>query len=106
MANDSAISIAASRGEFELNAFTPLIADSLLNSLEILARGCFLFRTQCIETLTPNLERCAQLLSASAAFAADYVPLLGYETVSRIMAENSGDMNAARSALQKLRAKR
>ena len=32
MANDSAISMAASHGEFELNAFMPLIADSLLES--------------------------------------------------------------------------
>ncbi|MDR2767420.1 MAG: aspartate ammonia-lyase [Treponema sp.] len=100
MANDSAISMAASRGEFELNAFSPLIADSLLDSLEILARGCFLFRTKCVEILKPNPERCAELLAVSAAFAAGYVPLLGYETVSRIIAENADDMDAARAALE------
>ncbi|MEI3339522.1 MAG: lyase family protein [Eubacterium sp.] len=44
MANDSAISMAASRGEFELNAFLPLIADNLLGSLELLENTVRLFR--------------------------------------------------------------
>ena len=36
MANDSAISICAASGNFELNAFMPLIADSILESLTLL----------------------------------------------------------------------
>ncbi|MDR1307053.1 MAG: aspartate ammonia-lyase [Treponema sp.] len=94
-ANDTAITMAASRGELELNAFTPLIADSLLESLGLLKDGCFLFRTLCVETLVPNAERCAELLDSSLAFAASYVPLLGYAAVSRIIAEHSGGTGGA-----------
>ncbi|MDR1142936.1 MAG: aspartate ammonia-lyase [Spirochaetaceae bacterium] len=89
-ANDTAITMAASRGELELNAFIPLIADSLLESLSLLKDGCFLFRTLCVETLVPDTGRCAELLDSSLAFAASYVPLLGYAAVSRIIAEHSG----------------
>jgi aspartate ammonia-lyase len=88
-ANDTAITMAASRGELELNAFIPLIADSLLESLSLLKDGCTLFRG-CVETLVPNAERCAALLDSSLAFAASYVPLLGYAAVSRIIAGHSG----------------
>ncbi len=38
IANDTAITLAAAHGEFELNAFVPLIADSLLESLELLKK--------------------------------------------------------------------
>lgn len=38
MANDQAISLCAASGNFELNAFMPLIADSLLESLNILKK--------------------------------------------------------------------
>jgi aspartate ammonia-lyase len=93
-ANDAAIAAAAARGEFELNAFTPLIADALLESLGILARGCALFRARCVETLRPDPERCAALLEASWAFAASYAPLLGYETVSRVIAAHQNAPDA------------
>jgi aspartate ammonia-lyase len=103
-ANDTAITMAASRGELELNAFIPLIADSLLESLSLLKDGSFLFRTKCVETLAPDIERCAALLDSSLAFAVSYVPLLGYGAVSRIIAENSrgdGDVQRIREALEK-----
>ncbi|MDR2143388.1 MAG: aspartate ammonia-lyase [Treponema sp.] len=105
-ANDSAIGMAASRGEFELNAFSPLIADSLLESLALLKRGCFLFRTKCVEILTPDRERCAGLLNASWAFAVSCVPVLGYETVSRIIAEHRDEPDAPEKIRRALEAAR
>ncbi|AEF80288.1 aspartate ammonia-lyase [Leadbettera azotonutricia] len=101
-ANDFAITAAASRGEFELNAFSPLIADALLESLLLLCRTVRIFRTKCIETLEPVEGRCAALLENSCAFAASYVPRLGYDTVNRIIAENNGDPERVRQALDLL----
>jgi aspartate ammonia-lyase len=94
-ANDSAVTMAASRGEFELNAFFPLIADSVLESLELLKRCTYLFRTKCVETLEACPERCAEILGSSWAFAASYVPLLGYDKVSAIIAAQGEKQNAA-----------
>jgi aspartate ammonia-lyase len=101
MANDYAIAAAASRGEFELNAFTPLIADSLLESLSLLSGALPLFREKCIDVLVPDRERCAALLEASCAFAMAWVPLLGYEKVERIIAENSSVPEKVRKALER-----
>jgi aspartate ammonia-lyase len=94
-ANDSAITMAASRGEFELNPFGPLIADSLLESLSLLKGGCFLFRTKCVETLTADGERCRELLDSSWAFALSWAPLLGYERVAEIIAEFGAEHGAS-----------
>ncbi|MEL4105261.1 aspartate ammonia-lyase [Oscillospiraceae bacterium WX1] len=101
IANDTAITLAAAHGEFELNAFFPLIADALLESLELLERSVFLFRTKCIERLEPDRDRCLALLAASHAFATAYTTRLGYETVSRIIAENGGDPEKIKTALDK-----
>ncbi|MDR0539803.1 MAG: aspartate ammonia-lyase [Spirochaetaceae bacterium] len=98
--NDYAISAAAGRGDFELNAFGPLIADSLLGSLSLLCRALVLFRTRCIDTLTANASRCAALLEASTAFAFGYVPALGYECVSSLIARFGEDSAALRAALE------
>jgi aspartate ammonia-lyase len=89
IANDEAITMAASRGEFELNAFFPLIADSLLESLDLLNAGVHLFNVKCIQTLTPNAEKCHRLLMSSSAFGTAYIGRLGYDRVSHIIKENT-----------------
>jgi aspartate ammonia-lyase len=88
IANDTAITLAAAHGEFELNAFFPLIADSLLESLHLLIQSVFLFRTKCVALLSPNAAQCAANLENSYAFAAGYGKRLGYDTVSRIVHDN------------------
>lgn len=100
MANDFAISTAAAHGEFELNAFLPLIADSLLESLGILTDAVEAFRTKCIELIKANDERCRELLQKSYAFAAAYTPLLGYAKVSEIIEKSHGNAEEAEEMLQ------
>jgi aspartate ammonia-lyase len=106
MANDQAIAMAASRGEFELNPFLPLIADALLESLSLLERTVFLFRTRCVELLAADTERCAAHLNASHAFAWERVGDLGYVAVERIIAEAGGDNEKIRAALNGAAGKR
>jgi aspartate ammonia-lyase len=100
MANDLAVTVAASRGEFELNAFLPVIAEALLESLEILRDVTRIFRVRCIETLAPDPERCRALLEGSMAFAAAYWPQLGYERVAAAVRLAEGDPARAREALE------
>ena len=88
IANDTAITMAASHGEFELNAFLPLIADSLLESLELAERAVTIFREKCVETVESDIESCKKHLEESYAFATAYTPKLGYETVAKIIKEN------------------
>ena len=48
MANDTAITSAAAMGNLELNAFGPLVADKLLESISLLTAACELFTTRCV----------------------------------------------------------
>ena len=100
-ANDYALTLAAGAGEFELNPFTPLIADALLESLSLLERGVYLFRVKCVETLEADPKRCAALLENSTAFASAFVPALGYDEVSRIVSRSGGEPEKAREDLRR-----
>lgn len=91
MANDSAISIAAASGQFELNAFLPLIADNLLNSLELLTNGVRIFREKCIEPLTADEIGCQKHLHSVTAAATKLVPQLGYELAEQLCRKADGD---------------
>jgi aspartate ammonia-lyase len=102
MANDLSITLAASRGEFELNAFLPILAEALLESLELMRDAAQIFRKKCLETLKPNIERCSSLLDGSFAFALSYGYVLGYDTVSSVLKEHPDDPKGAKEALEKL----
>ena len=99
IAGDMAVTIAAAHGEFELNAFLPLIADTILENLELLERAVTIFRVKCVDTLSADATRCAELLDASSAFAVSYVPSLGYDRVTQILQDIGGDPVRARRAL-------
>ena len=87
--NDSVITMAAAHGEFELNAFLPLIADSLLESLILLTDAVGIFREKCIIPMKACEDRCRANLEVSAAFAASYVPAVGYDRVSEIVKDHT-----------------
>ncbi len=79
MANDSAIAWAAGSGSLELNPFLPIIADCLLESLDLLACSCDILRRHCVDGLEADAQRCRAEVEGSTAAATALVPALGYE---------------------------
>lgn len=102
MANDTAIAMAAAHGEFELNAFLPLVADCLLESLELLTNTVQLFREKCVKTLEAQEERCRELLEGSHAFATEYIQNLGYDKVAEVIEEYGGNFKRMKEKLREL----
>lgn len=84
MSLDYAISQAASMGQLELNAFTPLIAESLLEALDIGIAIVRLFKDKCIDTLTANEEACKRHLNQSTALVTALSEHVGYEKAAEI----------------------
>ncbi len=79
MAHDHAISFAVSLGSLELQPFMPLIAHSLLESLDLLARACGILRKHCVEGLEADEARCRLHVENGTAAATALLPMLGYE---------------------------
>jgi len=84
MANDLAISIADSSGNFELNVSKPLIAHACLQSLRLLSDGMRCFHHHCIAGITANEARIGEQLSSSLMLVTALVPHLGYDAAAAI----------------------
>lgn len=84
MGNNTAVQLAASQGNFELNVFKPLIAHNVLESIELLAGGCRSFREHCIEGLEVNEARIERLLNQSLMLVTALTPAIGYDRASGI----------------------
>ncbi len=84
MANDLAITLAAQAGQLELNAFLPLVAHNLLQSLDLLHGGVRIFIDKCLRDLRVD-ETCArEWLERSFALATAVAPYLGYHVTSEV----------------------
>ncbi len=84
MGNNTAVQMAASQGNFELNVFKPLIAHNLLESIALLAGACDGFRQFCLEGLQPNQNRIQQLLEQSLMLVTALTPAIGYDQACAI----------------------
>ena len=87
MGNDQVIAQAVAAGSLELNAFLPLIADRLLESIEILARSAATLRMMCIAGIEARRERCAANLQSSTAVVTALLPKLNYNKCADIAKE-------------------
>ncbi|MDR3514565.1 MAG: aspartate ammonia-lyase [Azospirillaceae bacterium] len=84
MGNDTVVGLAAQSGQLELNAFLPLLAQALLDSLSQLEAACTMFRCRCIEGLSVDNAQCQRHVAESWAVVVALVGRLGYDTASAI----------------------
>jgi aspartate ammonia-lyase len=98
LAHDAEVTAAAAGGELELNAFLPLLADALLDSLQILRRADDLFARRCVAGVMARPERCRALMERSRELAAALIPEIGHERavdLARRMRETGEDLRTA-----------
>lgn len=83
MGNDSAISFAASQGNFELNVFMPVIAYNFLQSVRLLAESIVSFNLHCASGIEANAEKMRDNLYNSLMLVTVLNPFIGYEAAAK-----------------------
>ena len=83
MANDTAIGIAASQGNFELNVFMPVLIYNYLQSVRLLADVCRSFEKNCVRGIRANEEKMKANLHNSLMTVTGLTPHIGYENAAR-----------------------
>ena len=102
MGHDTAIGFAASQGQFELNAYQPLIALDTLDSVALLADSMRSFARHCVAGIRVNHQRVGQSLRGSLMLVTALAPHIGYERAAQIAKqahENGGSLREAALAL-------
>ena len=83
MANDVAVGMAASQGNFELNVFMPVCIYNFLQSARLLADCMDSFRVHCAEGITANRDKCRENLHNSLMLVTALNPYIGYENAAK-----------------------
>jgi fumarate hydratase class II len=85
--NDTAITVAGTQGQFELNVRVPLIARNLLDSIKLLASAARLLDEKCVRGIEPNEEMLQRHAESTLQVATALTPHIGYDTATEIVKE-------------------
>ena len=92
MGNDTAVGIAASQGNFELNVFMPVCIYNFLQSARLLSEAMVSFNSNCVTGIRANREKMEHNLHNSLMLVTALNPYIGYEnaakTAKKAYAEN------------------
>lgn len=83
--NDTAVSLAASQGNFELNVFMPVIALKIYESTKLLTQAVDSFKIHCAEGIKPNLKKMKEYLNNTLMLATAFSPYIGYDMSAKVV---------------------
>ena len=83
MANDVAVGLAASQGNFELNVFMPVCAYNFLQSARILSDAIISFDNNCAVGIKANREKMSANLHNSLMLVTALNPYIGYDNAAK-----------------------
>ena len=83
MGNDTAVSIAASQGNFELNVFMPVLIYNFLQSARLLSEAMISFNNNCVTGIVANRKKMAHNLHNSLMLVTALNPTIGYENAAK-----------------------
>ncbi len=84
MGNHSGVTIAGSNGHFELNVFKPLIAENVLQSIDLLSDSIKNFSNYCIKGLKADKKKIQHYLDNSLMLVTALAPKIGYDNAAKI----------------------
>jgi fumarate hydratase class II len=82
--NDTAVGIAGSQGNFELNVFKPVMIFNFLHSVDLLTGACDGFREFAIEGVQADEEAIAEYVADSLMVVTALAPHIGYDPAAAV----------------------
>ncbi|WP_166985363.1 aspartate ammonia-lyase [Canibacter zhoujuaniae] len=84
---DVTVSMAVEAGQLQLNAFEPIIAHSLFQSITWLERACKTLRVNCVDGITANETHLADTVARSVTVITALAPVIGYAEAAKLAKE-------------------
>ncbi len=100
--NDTAVSVAGSQGNFELNVFKPVMIYNLLHSVRLLADSSQSFTDFCVVGIQVNREQIDHFLTNSLMLVTALNPHIGYDNAAKVAKLAYEERSTLREACVKL----
>lgn len=84
MGNHVAVTVGGSNGHFQLNVFKPVIVTNVLQSVRLIGDSCVSFSKNCVDGITPNMEKINRFVNESLMLVTALNPHIGYDRAAKI----------------------
>lgn len=81
---DLTVTMAVEGGQLQLNAFEPVIAHSIFQSITWMRRGMHTLRVNCVDGITANRERLGAMVGSSVGVITALTPFIGYAAAAAL----------------------
>ncbi|MBO3663312.1 aspartate ammonia-lyase [Microbacterium stercoris] len=81
---DMTVTMAAEAGQLQLNAFEPVIAHSILQSITWMRQGMHTLRVNCVDGITANRDRLGAMVGSSVGVVTALTPFIGYAAAAAL----------------------
>ncbi|MFS0866816.1 aspartate ammonia-lyase [Microbacterium sp. 179-B 1A2 NHS] len=81
---DLTVTMAVEGGQLQLNAFEPVIAHSIFQSITWMRRGMRTLRVNCVDGITANRERLGAMVGSSVGVVTALTPFIGYAAAAAL----------------------
>jgi fumarate hydratase class II len=84
MGNVHTITLGGQHGNLELNVMMPVMAQTMLESIDVLANAMDSFRIRCVDGIDANRARCRELLELNPSIATALNAEIGYDKAAEV----------------------
>lgn len=99
MGNHTTITVGGQRGNFELNVMMPVMAQSLLESIQLLSGASRAFTDNCVAGIEANEARCQALLELNPSIATALNPHIGYDRAAVVAKKAAAEGRSVRDVV-------
>src|SRR5262249_8339515 len=100
--SDTAVTIAGSQVNFELNVFKPLMIHNLIHSIQLLSDACRSFTDHCVVGIEANREQIQEHVTRSLMLVTALNPKIGYDKAAKVAKKAHEERKTLRQACLEL----
>ena len=82
--NHTTITVAGSQGHFELNVYKPVLANCMLQSIQLMADVARSFTEHCVDGIRADEKRIHELMERSLMLVTAPAPKIGYDNAAKV----------------------
>ncbi|WP_040163357.1 aspartate ammonia-lyase [Microbacterium gorillae] len=81
---DMTVTMAVEAGQLQLNAFEPVMAHSIFQSITWMRQAMWTLRVNCVDGITANTERLGAMVGSSVGVVTALTPFIGYASAAAL----------------------
>lgn len=102
MGNHTTLTVCGQHGNLELNVMMPVMAVTLLESIELLAGASNAFVDKCLAGLEANRARCQELLELNPSLSTALNSAIGYDMSAKVAKEAAASGRTVREVVREM----